>query len=87
MNIENSADSAPEEPGDGDVRPEDPDDAEDERHGGDDVGGEGEDDQEQRPEDAHHLRRRPRAKGESDELQRTAKRADVPGLEKFVSSY
>ena len=59
MNIENSADSAPEESGDGDVRPEDPDDAEDERHGGDDVGGEGEDDQEQRPKDAHHLQRRP----------------------------
>ena len=56
MRAENGSDSAPEEPGDGDVRPEDPDDAGDERHGGDDVGGKGEDDEKQRPEDAHHLR-------------------------------
>ena len=62
IKIENGAASAPEEPGDGDVCPEDPDDADDERHGGDDVGGKGEDDEEQRPEDAHHLRRRPQPK-------------------------
>ena len=52
---DNETDLAPEEPRDRDVRPEYPRDANDERHGGDDVRGKGEDDEKQRPNDTHHL--------------------------------
>ena len=46
---------APEESRDLDVSPKDPRDAEDEWHGGDHVRGESEDDEKERPHDAHHL--------------------------------
>ena len=53
----------PEEARDGDVGAEDPGDADDERHGGHHVRRKGEDDEEQRAHDAHHLRCR---RGQSD---------------------
>ena len=55
LKFNNDTELAPEEPRDGDVGPEDPRYANEERHGGDGVRGKGEDDEKQRPHDAHRL--------------------------------